>query len=210
MSSRAQPQPTESSPEFWRDSRREGALLIAGSEHEEEVAEIKKRKGRRRSSSSSRAERRQSRALPRKRLGPCDPAVLRGPRDCPPLLGHSSVLSWSSWLLRTTLCAQITWQRSQWRTRTPALYPLPCQTSIPFKTPASLKLKSVIQSIPTVHQILMTNLREKKMTFQTAPKIPFQVSAETSPVRTGRAAALALPAPPGPPPSATCSTIRTC
>ncbi|XP_035298743.1 ectodysplasin-A receptor-associated adapter protein isoform X4 [Cricetulus griseus] len=38
-----------------------------------------------------------------------------------------------------TLCAQITWQRSQWRTQTPALYLSACQTSIPFKTPASLK-----------------------------------------------------------------------
>lgn len=34
-----------------RRLRREGALLIAGSEHEEEVAEIKRREGRRRSSS---------------------------------------------------------------------------------------------------------------------------------------------------------------
>lgn len=42
-----------------RRSRREGALLIAGSEHEEEVAEIKgRREGRRSSSSSSRAARR--------------------------------------------------------------------------------------------------------------------------------------------------------
>lgn len=49
-----------------RRSRREGTLLIAGSEHEE-VAEIKRRrKGRRR---SSRAERRESRALPGQEVG---------------------------------------------------------------------------------------------------------------------------------------------
>uniref|UniRef100_A0AAA9SP04 Ectodysplasin-A receptor-associated adapter protein n=1 Tax=Bos taurus TaxID=9913 RepID=A0AAA9SP04_BOVIN len=43
------------------------------------------------------------------------------------------------WLLRTTLCAQIIWQRNQWKTRTLALHPLIRQTSIPFKTQDSLK-----------------------------------------------------------------------
>ncbi|MBZ3890973.1 Ectodysplasin-A receptor-associated adapter protein [Sciurus carolinensis] len=43
----------------------------------------------------------------------------------------------------TTLCTQITRQRSQWKTRTPALYLLMCQTNIPFKIRDSLKLKNV-------------------------------------------------------------------
>ncbi|MBZ3871859.1 Ectodysplasin-A receptor-associated adapter protein [Sciurus carolinensis] len=43
----------------------------------------------------------------------------------------------------TTLCTQITRQRRQWKTRTPALYLLMCQTNIPFKIRDSLKLKNV-------------------------------------------------------------------